>query len=260
MLNKLVNELSISYDLVERIHHRITGNRETVIRRKEAIIYGVRTENTNIVLPDYLDDCPVCELERGLFEGNSNLEYVTLPKHLIKIHEKAFYNCNNLKAIEFPDELELIDSLAFGNCTSLQKVDLSKKSVLLFDRVFSGCTNLSDIKLSNDQSSLSKYLFEDTGYYNDKSNWKDDVLFIGPYLIAAKDKKGSYEVPEGTKMIADYAFEDNHELRNVTLPESLKDVGFATFSSCKSITITGPTHAFDFEIGLFEHPPRFFDI
>ena len=42
--------------------------------------------------------------------------------------------------------------------------------------------------------------FNNTGYYNDESNWHDEVLYIDNYLIDAKETIEACHIKQGTKV------------------------------------------------------------
>ena len=71
---------------------------------------------------------------------------------------------------------------------------------------FLDSTSLNNIIIPSSVTSISKYAFEYTGYYNDENNWDNGVLYIGNCLIKANDVYGDYTIKDGTKIIADSAF------------------------------------------------------
>ncbi|MBR5220666.1 MAG: hypothetical protein IKV66_06750, partial [Clostridia bacterium] len=61
------------------------------------------------------------------------------------------------------------------------------------------------ITIPDSVTSISQDAFSNTAYYNNASNWSDDVLYIGKHFIEAKTSKtGSYTIKNGTRTIADY--------------------------------------------------------
>lgn len=82
--------------------------------------------------------------------------------------------------------------------------------------------------------------FKDTDYYKTESNWENGVLYIGTYLMEAKNTvSGNYTVKEGTKTIADDAFSQCASLTNIIIPDSVKSIGDSAFKGCDSLTIYG---------------------
>ncbi|MBQ6558988.1 MAG: leucine-rich repeat domain-containing protein [Clostridia bacterium] len=101
---------------------------------------------------------------------------------------------------------------------------------------FYDCDDLSSITLPNSVVSIGFEAFADTKYFNNRSNWKNGVLYIGKHLIKADDKlSGKYSIKPGTVCIADYAFNDCTALKEVTIPSSTVEIGEYSFHSCTSL-------------------------
>ena len=91
------------------------------------------------------------------------------------------------------------------------------------------CDSVTKIKIPDTITEISKDAFRDTGCFSDEENWFNDVLYIGDYLIMANSDIVSCTVKEGTKYIAEYAFEDCYKLESVVLPNSLVGIGDYAF-------------------------------
>jgi len=68
----------------------------------------------------------------------------------------------------------------------------------------------------------------------------DNVLFSADgrtlYAYPASREGASYEVPDGVKTIAPYAFHELQELKEVTLPKSVQIIGESAFKNCVLLT------------------------
>ncbi len=101
---------------------------------------------------------------------------------------------------------------------------------------FEGCENLSEISLPDSLEIIGTDAFKGTAYYNDKSNWKNGLLYIGKHLIAAKGSlSGEYEIKKGTITIADNAFSNCTNLTSLSIPKSVKNIGEHLFTNCAQL-------------------------
>ena len=81
------------------------------------------------------------------------------------------------------------------------------------------------------------WAFNNTAYYNDSTNWTNNVLYIGNHLIVANTTiSGSYTIQSGTKCIGSYAFRDCISLTSITIPDSVTIIGSDAFRWCSSLT------------------------
>ena len=97
---------------------------------------------------------------------------------------------------------------------------------------FADLENLASITIPDTVTGIGGYAFEGTAYYNDASNWTDGVLYIGDFLIVADPEIvfGEYTIKEGTKVIADYAFNSCIDLTGVIIPDSVVTIGISSFA------------------------------
>lgn len=135
-----------------------------------------------------------------------------------------------------PDGVIGIEQMAFAYCQSLTGVTMPNSVTSIGNDAFYGCTSLTNITIPNSVTSIGGSAFEGTCYYNDESNWENDVLYIGEYLIKAKESlSGEYSIKEGTKAIADSAFDSCTSLESVIIPDSVMSIGISAFQLCLSL-------------------------
>ena len=181
----------------------------------EATITGFDESGTKeVVIPSTLGGYPVTSIGDYAFEGCTGLTSITIPDNVTSIENSAFKGCTGLTSIMIPDSVTSIGCEAFRDCPMLTNITIG-----------SGVTSIADLA------------FYETAYYNDASNWENGVLYIDNCLIDAKDTlTGAYNIKEGTRVIAGYAFYKRIRLTNITIPDSVTSIGGGAFSGCSALT------------------------
>lgn len=103
---------------------------EYVIQGRIAVIIGCSADETEIVIPEYIENVPVGKIEDNSFNENEKLRKIIFPKTVKLIGKYAFAGCKNLKEIVFSEGLEMIEDWAFISC-NVEHVNLpdSLKSI-----------------------------------------------------------------------------------------------------------------------------------
>lgn len=179
------------------------------------LVYG-STQNagvTEIEIPSEYEGVPVIGIMSGAFADFKGLQRVTLSEGITYISEHAFMGCEDLIEVNLPSTLTTI-----GNET------------------FRGCTALTNITLPDGITTIRRNAFLSSGVYDNEEYWQSGVMYIGDYLITSNfECSGDYTVKNGTKTIADRAFDSCMGLSSVTIPESVKNVGDYAFYACTAL-------------------------
>ncbi|MGN0561983.1 MAG: leucine-rich repeat protein [Candidatus Fimenecus sp.] len=170
--------------------------------------------DTNIVIPEELGGYKICG-----------------------IGYDAFYHCTSITSVTIPNSITYIGPYAFSGCTALTSIVIPDSVIRIGRRAFKGCTSLTNISIPDSMTYIGDDAFYDTAYYNNESNWKNDILYIGNHLIKAKNTySGACTVKADTKTIADEAFYNCSLLTSITIPNSVMNIGYSTFYNCTSLT------------------------
>ncbi|WP_165777203.1 leucine-rich repeat protein [Bifidobacterium primatium] len=138
----------------------------------------------------------------------------------------AFGQSAAIRSLDFPDSVTDLGGDAFSNITSLKSVHLGAGITTGVEGVFTGANELAEITVSDKNP-----VFSATGnvlYQN-----KTDGLHL--VLSAPGNPTTEYTVKDGTVAIDAQAFRNNHTLRKLTLPASLKSTTTGSFNSADAL-------------------------
>jgi len=185
---------------------------------------------------------------------------VKLPSTLTTINKNAFYYCEKLTRINFPSSLTTIKG--FNNCAlrefnipgSVTVLDEMQGNLFteatipdsissISNRIFSGCTLLEEINIGkNTNITLTSINHSTGGYLYDTSIKAVNVHAENPYFYSIdgvlfskadnilrhypnKKEDMEYTVPNGTKGIGSYGFENvNKYLLSLTISEGVESI------------------------------------
>ena len=106
-----------------------------------------------------------------------------------RIGDWAFNFCSGLTSVTLPDGLTSIGEQAFSECSGMTSVNIPAGVTSIGHGAFMGCSSLASVTLPDGLTDIGESAFEWSGLYQDASRWEDGVLYIGPYLLDAKEEK-----------------------------------------------------------------------
>ena len=151
---------------------------------------------------------------------------------------------NNIIKIEIPGTTKIIQGEFSGfyhpTFQALKEITI-EEGVKEIDTFFGD--NLSNITIPNSITSIVRHTFEDTKWYN---NQPDGLVYAGKVAYKYKGNMPSYtniEIKQGTKGIADHAFDQCRNLSDIIIPNSVTSIGNAAFNDCINLSnITIPNN------------------
>jgi len=186
---------------------------------------------TSVTIPDSVTSIGTC-----VFSGCDSLTSVTIPNSVTSIGDSAFKECG-LTSVTIPNSVTSIGNYAFSMCDSLTSVTILNGVTSIGEEAFDSCSSLTNVTIPDSVTSIGKSAFWNTAYYNDDSNWENDVLYIDKHLIKVRDSvSGEFTIKNNTITIADAAFDGCDDLTSVTIPDSVITIGNFAFSGCDSMT------------------------
>ncbi len=205
------------------------------------------------------------------FYNCNNLENVTLPENLRSIDYCSFAFCGSLTGLTVPEGVEVIEAYAFVGCSTLTAISIptTLKSVGIY--AFNDCNSLVVINYQGTQKSWNQISIDsgnspltratlhasldytcgaNMGWYFDGSSgtlvingsgamydWSTDTE-VPWYSLRSQIR--NVNVGSGVTSIGNFAFYACNSLSGVTLPKSLRTIGYDAFAfsgNLMSITI-----------------------
>jgi len=145
------------------------------------IIVKCLTEESNVTIPQKIDDVDIVKIAGGAFYLKRNLKSITIPDNITEISQNAFMFCNSLKevvlgnltaiapstfamcrelkTIEIPSSVTSIGAKAFMS-TGLTKIVIPEGVESIGPESFGGCSNLTEVYLPESLNSIDRDAFK----------------------------------------------------------------------------------------------------
>jgi len=202
---------------------------------------------TSVTIPDR-----VANIGGWAFGACTNLTAATIGNGVTDIGEYAFHGCNHLTATTIGNSVTNIGDGAFYGCDALTSVTIPDGVTSIGDSAFTGCSGLKTVDIGNGVRSIGS-----SGFYHcsnltavtihdlkawceiDFASWDSNPLCYAKHLyLDGEEVAGDLVIPDGTKTIGRYAFHwcTNLNLTSVTIPDSVRNIGYGAFSRCGGLT------------------------
>ena len=190
-------------------------------------------KETELVIPEKIDDKIVSKIAAHAFSDCKNLVSVIIPESVTSIEQRAFASCSlksvtlpqgikslekelfnysGLTSITIPEGVTIIGEGAFGGCTNLTSVTIPEGVITIGEAAFGGCINLRNVEIPKGVKNI------------------EDGAFSNCNLT-------SVTIPEGVTSIGIMAFLDNRALKEVVIPKSVTSIGRYVFQGCNNIVL-----------------------
>jgi hypothetical protein len=179
----------------------------------------------------------VLELPESLEEigkfafSRTSVEKFEAPSALKNIGEKAFYDCSKLQSVVLSDALEIIEDKVFAN-TPIEGLTIPLSVMELGRAITAGC----DLSYSGEAAT---FRIQDGGVYHlDTCGGLYRLELEGKVFKDCIDPNATeYAIESNCVKVADGAFANHLELKQVEIPDGLKIIGEGAFKGCRHLEI-----------------------
>ncbi len=184
------------------------------------------------------------------FSECNSLKDITIPKTVETINDHAFFKCAALNRVVIPEGVKTIGSYAFSECNSLKDITIPQTVETINDHAFSNCTSLM-VPLSlkgkleaNIPENCTKIYHNDSEYIYENNDSSITLNRKGNRYIIKRVTKvpssGILKLPnkiagKPVTDIGDGAFVGLETLKEITIPNSIIQIGNNAFHSCTSL-------------------------
>lgn len=160
--------------------------------------------------------------------GEHTVGYTLIDK--TTIGDSSFRDCQRLSSIIIPDTVTSVGTYSFFGCSSLTSIDLGKGIKTIGNAVFYYCSSLTSIVIPDSVETIGLNAFYTCYFYKD--NFINNSSATGyPWSAVIYDTiqdDGLYI--NGTTVVG-----CKKNATNVTIPESITDIGDGAFINCISL-------------------------
>lgn len=197
----------------------------------------------------------ITDIGSSAFRGCSKLTEITLPECLRSIDAYAFYGCSKLTEMTLPKGLTYLggealpkevttlyynaENLTFSVYNdrsplchlSLTNIIFSDTIKRIPDGMFSGMKTLESLTLPDSVTEIGEKAFYKSSFKNIKLPSK--LIVIEDYAFSYADVRFEGDaLPNGTRIIGDYAFDHCTGFEEIYIPDSVVDIAEYAFYGC----------------------------
>ena len=228
---------------------------ESTYRGKPVLEIGDGAFRNNQQVTSVVLEEGVQSIGASVFLSCISLTSVSVPESVTSIGEATFQGCTLLKEAYFPDpeDMNVIPDYLYAYCSSIEEIDIPDGVVEIGTSAFSNCIALKEVTIPDSVETIGINAFTrnseltsvtlgagltSIGAYAFLHDPKlETVTFAGPYesltlgsqCFASCDMLTKMDLPAGTETIPTGCFQYDTALAEVTIPDSVTDVGAGAF-------------------------------
>ena len=151
------------------------------------------------------------------------------------IADYAFYQCATLQSISGLSDVQYIGRAAFYECSSLGLVTLGRAVKKIEDYTFYKCSSLSNVTLLGGITEIGRSAFYKCENLSGIDLSRCDVEKIGLYAFYGCKNLRTVDLGKDLHTLENNAFYKCTSLQEVTIPDTLTQIGDRVFYKCESL-------------------------
>lgn len=188
----------------------------------------------------------ITNLGQSVFYYCTNLADLTMGTNVTGIGQVDFYNCSRLGSVAIPNSVTSIGSAAFDRCYGMTNISLGSSVTNIGSDAFALCSSLTNVTIPKGVTGIGIAAF--SGCFDLKAinveagnsaySSVGGVLFdFGQTTLVEcpGGVVGSYNVPDGVKIIGVQAFANCTNVSSVAIANSVTNVGIGAFQFCYNL-------------------------
>ena len=187
--------------------------------KNEAKLVRYHGDDETVVIPGYFRGYPVTVIDRNVFSGNGKIKEIVFSETNTTVEAYAFMNCASLETVTIPENVVSFGDRVFADCTSLKTVTMLSDIVSMPTNMFSGCTALENLTINENIAEFSYGCFNGCSSLTNL-DFAQNGAMIQSYAFNGTGA-ASVVLSDSLLAIPDYAFTNCHDLKYVTIPESV---------------------------------------
>lgn len=182
------------------------------------------------------EDCKLEYLPMFCLEECYNLVEITLPSSLKVLGEWCFKDCSSLTNIMLPEGTEVLGTCCFGFCEALESINLPSTLREIESYCFSNCHKLQGkLVVPEGVERLGDGSFASTSITS--ISLPNTIREIGDECFKdctklVENQNGKLVFPERIERLGNRSFKGCHSLKNIELPNALREIGDQCFMWC----------------------------
>ena len=164
---------------------------------------------------------------------------LTLPNSITTIGKSAFLDCCSFTKLELPNTLSVIPGYAFKGCEGLSGSLVIPNSVTeIGDQAFQNCTGFNGtLTLSNKLETIGEAAFYGCSGFRGSLTLPSSVTTIGKSAFNSCHGFTKLELPNTLSVIPNLAFKDCRSLSGeLVIPASVTEIGNNAFYGCQNLS------------------------